>query len=128
MNSKTLRREYLSLLEGSGVYTEACEAIAMTLADFGEPLCELMRENMDEVFTDVDGTEIILHSNHERFGNVVEMHSVYFKEGYAFIQFIEFSQLVDSLLSGNRSKRINLVDASAEDRSDFEESSVEYGW
>ena len=128
MNNRDNRKKVLALLSETGLYPEAQEAIAMTIVDFGENLCRSMLNACDEVFTEVDGTELILHSNHVKFGEVVEIHSVYFKDGFAFIDFEVFSELVDKLLNGRSCVGFSMLSANAEDRSDFKDSSSEFGW
>ncbi|ROR98996.1 hypothetical protein EDC56_3236 [Sinobacterium caligoides] len=114
-------------LEQSDIPDYQYELLIYLIESSTKEILKRITDNKNKTF-EVYGSGVIYHDQDPKFGEVVEMYNIQYKETFMFLPYANFAAMINAILAGNTPPKAQPLNAVAEDRSDYEESSEEFGW
>lgn len=114
--------EYYKLMGKSNLPESVIELIPFFLRYYKDDVIEILNTENDNYLYSLNDTFMYQHSNHKKFGAVIEICCPYARSGFAIIKYDCFVALVESLLNHKEIEAIDSLSTDEKDRIDYLES------
>jgi nicotinic acid phosphoribosyltransferase len=114
--------EYYKLMKNSTLPESVIDLILFFIGYAKDEVIEILNSEKDDYLYSLNDTFMYQHSNHEKFGAIIEICCPYAKREFAMVEYDEFLALIKNLIDHKEIGVIKSLSIDEKDRMDYLES------